>query len=130
MPASLTTNTVAPPFMSTISAGTRAASFWSNRLTTLPAIRTPSAFARVPLGGCPPPQQHRPWRARTPTARTRRTAGPAVWPPTAVDHQPLRQPTIADVIVADVEAPPEEREAPMISRGPLEPVADFGPTDR
>jgi len=33
-------------------------------------------------------------------------------------------------MVADVEAPPEEREAPMISPGPLEPAADFGPTDR
>ena len=37
MPASLTSSTVAPASISSTSAGTRVASFWSNRLTTLPA---------------------------------------------------------------------------------------------
>ena len=47
MPASLTSSTVAPPSISPTSAGTRDASFWSNRLTTLPAGLTSSACARV-----------------------------------------------------------------------------------
>jgi dolichyl-phosphate-mannose-protein mannosyltransferase len=34
------------------------------------------------------------------------------------------------VIVADVEARAGERETPMVSPGPMTPVADFGPTDR
>lgn len=47
MPASLTSRTVAPAAISATSAGTRAASFWSYRLTILPAGLTSSAWARV-----------------------------------------------------------------------------------
>src|SRR6202012_2152045 len=47
MPASLTTNTVAPALIASTSSGTRDASTWSKKLTMLPPIRTSSALANV-----------------------------------------------------------------------------------
>ena len=131
MPASLTTSTVAPPLISSTSAGTRVASFWSNRLTTLPAIRTSSACASV--------RTRRVSSAATTSALPRALisrAEASAGSPSGVAASSNRpglippQPTIGRVTAPATESPSAARSVPVISPAPLMPVADFGPVDR
>ena len=131
IPASLTTSTVAPPLISSTSAGTRVASFWSNRLTTFPAMRTSRACASV--------LTRRVSSAATTSAVLRlliSRAEASAGIPSGVAASSNRpglipaQPTIASVTVTATEPQSAARSVPVISPGPLMPVADFGPVDR
>ena len=130
MPASLTSSTVAPAAISSTSAGTRVASFWSKRLTTRPAGLTSSAWASV--------RTRRVSSAATtsalPSASTSRADASAGWPNgvAASSSRPSvmqRQPTIA-VVTAPSSPSSPERAVPVISPGAAGARRRLRPVDR
>ena len=131
MPASLTSRTVAPPSISSTSAGTRDASFASYRLTTLPAGLTSSAWARVRIRRV----SSAAITSALPRALTSRAEASDGWPSgvAPMSSRPVAhagQPTIAVVTAPADELVAKGRAVPVISPAPLVPVADFGPVDR
>ena len=132
MPASLTSSTVAPAAISSTRPGTRVASFWSNRLTTLAGELDAEGLRQAadPSGVLGGDDVGAAQRGHQPGGCVRRLAQRR-GRRSAVGRWSCR--TAYDL--AGVTAPVDEsvargRAVPVISPAPLVPVADFGPVDR